>query len=202
MNKNILWVVIGLLTLVLIISFKMKPQIIDNINARPSMDRPFTDDWSMSPGMPPATPSIPVIPGPKTYKEALAAASSGNKPLLLYFISKSCVPCQKMKSELAPSLPSVLNQLIWYDVDVEVDKEIVKKFNVTSTPTYIIVNGQEQILKNGMGYKTVTEFGNWLASPYQSPTPPPNSQPPQATPPPEAPPTSPPSQRRPLRRDH
>lgn len=191
-NQNYLWVVVGVLTIGIAVALQskgvsVKPKAPAD---QPAATRPADGDWN---GGPPTSPPVdsPMIAGPKTYKEAVDQSAKANKPLLLFFTSKNCPPCVKMKRELAPSIQTVAGQIVYYEVDADVEKDVVRKYNVTSTPTYLIVNGQEQVLKTGVGYKDVKGFGDWLAAPYGPPTRP------QIDPP--GPPGSPGPQQRPQR---
>ncbi len=199
-NQNYLWVVVGVLTIGIAVALqtkgvKVKPKAPAD---QPAVTRPADGDWNGGPPPPPTNPPVapPMLAGPKTYKEAIDQSAKANKPLLLFFTAKGCQPCQKMKRELAPSLQTVAGQIVYYEVDADVERDVVRKYSVDSTPTYLIVNGQEQILKSGVGYKDVKAFGEWLAAPYSPPSRPQVDPPTQPSQP--GPPTRP--QRQPLAR--
>ncbi len=194
-NQNFLWVIVGVLTVSIAAALHFKgvtPKF--RPSAQSIAARPMDGEWDNT-ARPEVSP-VPVPPqtsGPKSYKEAVALAGRENKPLLLFFTAKNCPPCVKMKSELAPSMRTVSGQIVWYEVEASVEPEVVKKYNITSTPTYIVVNGQEQVLKSGVGYKDVKSFGEWLGAPYNPPTVPPKQQIDPVNPPSPGP--VPPSQR-------
>ncbi len=94
-----------------------------------------------------------------------------------------------MKTEIAPGLQTIAGQIVYYEVDADVEKDVVTKYNVASTPTYIVINGQEQVLKTGVGYKDAKSFGEWLAAPYNPPLQP--AQPKADPPAPQSPPSQP-----------
>ena len=194
--KGISWIVVALLAVA--IFFVAKNKHIGNILQpnSPQVQRPFADDWSI-PGLPPngqqVPPANPPVNAPRTYADTLTLARQNNKPILLFFSASSCAPCQQMKRELTPSLPSLVGQLYWLEVDTATNADLCRKYNVTATPTYVIINTQEQVIKTGAGYRSVQAFGEWLAAPYIQP-PQVQPTPPGTTPPGTPPRTNPPNQ--------
>jgi thiol-disulfide isomerase/thioredoxin len=184
-DRNILWVVVGVLTLGLVAAYKVKGDKIAQTptsQQQPAAQRPLDDGPKPGPVPPPGGTAA-------SYREAMERANKENKPVLLFFTAKACAPCQKMKAELAPSLPSVMNQIVYYEVECDTSADLVKKYNVTLTPTYLVVTGQEVVLKRGEGYRDVKAFGDWLAAPYSK------QQPTRPVPPTQ--PNTPPAQPRP-----
>lgn len=74
---------------------------------------------------------------------------------VLYFTAEWCNPCQRTKP-IAEALHS--EGLVKFEfIDADSDIDMIKKFNVRSVPTYVMVeNGQE--IKRMNGAKTREQF--------------------------------------------
>jgi thioredoxin 1 len=173
-NQNYLWIIVGLLTIGIAVAIHSK-KAAKTVQMQPA--ERLMDDWDSTKHQPPVLPPVqpPVSPKitPKTYKEAVEVAAKSGKPLLLFFTSRSCPPCIKMKAEFGPSIQAMADQIMYYEVDVDVERDAVRRYNISATPTYMVINGQEQVLKSGVGYKNARSFSEWLSAPYNPPTVPP-----------------------------
>ena len=75
----------------------------------------------------------------------LSLLENNNNYILFYFTASWCKPCQKIK----PSIQSLSdkcdneltgnNKLVVYMVDIDDNDELVKKFNIRSVPTFILI---------------------------------------------------------------
>ncbi len=74
---------------------------------------------------------------------------------VLYFTAEWCNPCQSTKPIAEELLKEGLVDFVFVDVDSEL--ELVKKFEIKSVPTYILIqDGQETKRMNGA--KTREQF--------------------------------------------
>lgn len=100
----------------------------------------------------------------KTYTEAMEMSQNTGKPIFLYFGAKWCGYCQKMKREvLADNLVNnSLKNFIILKIDIDKDPDLAQKYKVKTIPHYLIVDKQEVIIKENVGYNSKNEFLNWL----------------------------------------
>lgn len=106
------------------------------------------------------------------YPQAIAAAKCTGKPVFLFFSSTSCAPCQRMKSATLadPKVKTFLDTFAFpLYLDVEQNKDLARKFGVSGIPAYFLIDGNENVLKRGAGFKTPKEFIAW-AGPLQAMT--------------------------------
>ena len=136
---------------------------------RPSVDSQWGDWDSPQPTPPNATQPIqaqPVLTVPRTYGQALAAARSANKPLLIFFTSADCDYCTRMQQDTLsqPQVQQVLESYLVYTLDVlGPDAYVAASCNIRAVPYYLIVNAETRgVVKAGSGYKGVTVFLAWL----------------------------------------
>ena len=196
MQKVVLIVVMVLLTLGCGLGYMYKK----SQGSRPGDSGPGTNwiwnnDW-MNPGSPgpsPTPPDVrppvgPVNPGPgnqltaSTYREAVQLAGKEGKPVLAFFTASWCTWCQKMKQDtlVDPTVVGLMKNYVYVAVDVDKEKDVARKYGVTSIPAYVITNGKEENLKSGKDYLKAPEFAAWLNNPNlftqprsETPTPPP-----------------------------
>jgi len=101
-----------------------------------------------------------------TYQEALEASKNTNKDILLLVDAKWCGYCAKFKDEVL-SEEEVKNKMKEYVVcslDYKSNMDIIKKYNIKKLPTYILIDEDEKIIKEGYGYQTRRLFLDWLNS--------------------------------------
>jgi thioredoxin-related protein len=83
----------------------------------------------------------------------------------LFFIDSTCDWSDKFFETLKDSdVNSYIsdNNYIKYYVNVEKNKDVFFKYKVESTPWYIVIDKNENIIKTGSGYKQKREFLIWL----------------------------------------
>jgi len=140
----------------------------------------WNNDW-MNPGQPgpgPAPtqpdvrPDVPVSPPgtqltASTFREAVQMSGKEGKPVLAFFTASWCTWCQKMKKDtlVDPTVAGLMRNYIYVAVDVDKEKDVARKFGVTSIPAYVITNSKEENLKNGKDYMKAPEFSVWLNNP-------------------------------------
>lgn len=101
-------------------------------------------------------------------KNALKKASSENKNILLYISAKWCGPCKSMDKNVFPN-EMVGKEIAKSYVPIEIDGEswrgtpIVKEFNIHGYPTFIILNTDRKMLRQGIGYMDISKFLEFIA---------------------------------------
>ncbi|MDR2207238.1 MAG: thioredoxin fold domain-containing protein [Flavobacteriaceae bacterium] len=98
-----------------------------------------------------------------TFKEILDKAKKENKIIFLDAYTSWCGPCKMMEKNIFP-LPSVgefyntnfINA--HFDMEKGEGKEIAKKYNVLSYPTYLFINGDGDLVSRNFGYLGENDF--------------------------------------------
>ncbi len=117
--------------------------------------------------------SSPSINWSPFYKEATKKSKKENKPILMYFTGSDwCAPCKKLKYELFNSekFKNIANKnLVMLEIDnprnkdlvsankLEENYKLIKKYNVTSYPTFIFINHKGKEIKRKKGL-ILTEY--------------------------------------------
>lgn len=129
------------------------------------------------------------------YATALSKSGELGMPVLVFFEADWCSWCKKMKADTMtkPEVVVLLRNYIVVFLDSDKNREVVRKFGVSTIPAYAITNFKEENLKFDSGYKDGAKFSEWLNNPsmYKQPK---NTNP-EVTPPPEKKPD--PDKRRP-----
>lgn len=99
-----------------------------------------------------------------SYEDSLSLAKKSDKKILVFFTGDYCSWCKKQKLVLSNKEVSkkLENYIVCY-VDVSKNRSIAKKYNVSSIPSYFVTDKDENIIKEGNGYKQEKEFLGWLA---------------------------------------
>lgn len=66
----------------------------------------------------------------------------------LYFTSEHCMPCRKIKSEITKYKNIEI-------IDIDEDDKLVKKYDIQSIPTLLILNNKDQVEKQIVGTSIV-----------------------------------------------
>ena len=99
------------------------------------------------------------------YQKIIQKSKIENKKIILFFIDSTCDWSDKFFETLKDSdVNSYIsdNNYIKYYVNVEKNKDVFFKYKVESTPWYIVIDKNENIIKTGSGYKQKREFLIWL----------------------------------------
>ncbi|MFX8397196.1 thioredoxin family protein, partial [Acinetobacter baumannii] len=72
-----------------------------------------------------------------------------------------------MKQEVLPNtmVQQALGQYLYHVVDLDLEPAFAKKFGITALPTIMILDGDERVQKQQVGYMTVDVLVNWLGRP-------------------------------------
>lgn len=112
-----------------------------------------------------------------SYDRGLEIAKNENKPLLLYFWASWCPWCKKMDSEVL-SNSAVVKTIsqnfvpLKIDIDAKENAELLRKYMFRGTPTFVVVNAEEEILMGSdgkipgylVGYRKVEDFLQFLGA--------------------------------------
>lgn len=73
------------------------------------------------------------------------------KPTLVVFSADWCAYCQKAKKDMVQEkdLKAALEKFNVIEADFDVDKELVKKYNIRSIPTFVIIKDGKATKKTG-----------------------------------------------------
>lgn len=101
---------------------------------------------------------------PMTPEAAVAASAQQNKPVLFMAYQGTCGHCEKMLNEVFPDT-SVSNFYNTNYICVKLDmldqneaKKYIPKYNISSFPTFIILNGKGEVLSQFVGEFKPSEF--------------------------------------------
>ena len=99
-----------------------------------------------------------------SYQEALDKAKQENKEIVLFFTADWCGNCTTMKEATISSskVQEALKKVIYLEIDVDNEKELVAKYKVSSIPAYFRINANEEVINQGKGYIKEVGFLNWL----------------------------------------
>ncbi|MDG1718211.1 MAG: thioredoxin domain-containing protein [Flavobacteriales bacterium] len=87
---------------------------------------------------------------PKFTETQLNKILSNNKTVLIDFSTQWCVPCKKMKPIIEDIQIEKPNVKVLF-IDADVNKELVKKYQVKGVPVFIVFkNGEEYFRKTGI----------------------------------------------------
>ncbi|UBM60712.1 thioredoxin family protein [Marinilongibacter aquaticus] len=129
--------------------------------------------------------------GYREYEDALLAAKTAGKPVLIDFTGYACANCRKMEERVWPDsevlkrmendfviaslyvddkekLPEEKHYVSAYDQELKTtvgDKNMdleITKFNNNAQPYYVIVDGDGELLVDPIGYSSVDEFIDFL----------------------------------------
>lgn len=107
------------------------------------------------------------------YDKTLNKSKIESKKVLLFFIDTNCDWSDKFYETIKDNDVNKFlsdNDYLKYYVNIDQDPDLFKKYKVSSTPWYVIIDENEKVLKTGSGYKQKREFLLWLKNIVKKPT--------------------------------
>lgn len=90
------------------------------------------------------------------YEEAKIYSVEKEKPLFICFNSS-------LSSQKISDFKKIKEDYVVCILDVERDKDIFKKYNITKIPSYIVVDNKNKIICKEEGYKEKNMLFEWLS---------------------------------------
>ncbi|MCU0315347.1 MAG: thioredoxin family protein [Fimbriimonadaceae bacterium] len=93
-------------------------------------------------------------------EEAKQVARQTNRPLLVGFTAIWCGPCQMLKRDVYPTaqFKEAAKDFVLVTIDIDVQKDVAQRFEVTSIPNIIFMNADEQILNEFVGFRPAPAY--------------------------------------------
>jgi thiol:disulfide interchange protein DsbD len=91
---------------------------------------------------------------------AVDISKEQNKPLLLIFSADWCDYCTKLKTEILST--NETSDYVSCIIDVDNNKDLVKKYKVRILPTSIVIKDGEQVIKSKTGFQGKKDYLKWL----------------------------------------
>jgi thioredoxin-related protein len=91
---------------------------------------------------------------------ALSEASETGRRVVMGFYLPGCPPCAAMEHEVLPAklVREAVSGFVPVLVNAITNPELAERYQVESTPTYIITDAQGNLLGRRVGYQSVDEF--------------------------------------------
>lgn len=124
---------------------------------------------------PPVIPPVQPPQGSESYLKALELAKTSNKKVVVFFSKDNCPPCERMKGETMRdrTVSRNLSNFIVHEANIKEESGLFRKFNVDSTPTLMMIDGNERVIKRNSGFMNPREFNRWLSENFEFPDCPP-----------------------------
>ena len=81
---------------------------------------------------------------------------------LLKFTSQTCAPCKELTKVLYDLLPVDFNHIELIEIDVTVDKEAARDWNLKGVPTLILLDEMGEEVSKMVGYRGVKPLSQFL----------------------------------------
>lgn len=91
-------------------------------------------------------------------------AAEPSQHTFLYFGASWCQPCKRMKSDTLSeaTVKKAMADLKVMFIDIDELPEMSRRYDVSSVPTYILLDSDGKEYRRGVGYKSPQEFLKWL----------------------------------------
>jgi thiol:disulfide interchange protein len=103
-----------------------------------------------------------------TWRTDFAAARqesrSTGKPVFAYFTASWCAPCQSLKHTTwaDKNVEAGLRNYVPVKIDVDQNQELARQYNVRAVPSFAVLGGDGELLKQVDGALPPKELLNWL----------------------------------------
>jgi len=107
-----------------------------------------------------ATPAAGAISWHRSLPEALQAAQTERKPLLVDFFATWCGPCRMMDEETwsRPEVAAAAQAFIPVRLDVDENQQVARQYDITGVPTVIFLDATGKELDRQVGFATAEEM--------------------------------------------
>lgn len=101
---------------------------------------------------------------PQFYVDAINRARQEEKPILLDFGAKWCVPCQRMEklTLVAPEVAELLKQLVVIKIDADDYPNLIAKYKVSGLPDLRLLSHDGTELKRFLDFQEAASFSEEL----------------------------------------
>ncbi len=110
----------------------------------------------------------------QSYDVSTKVAAMEKSPVLLFFTASWCQWCQKLEREVLvePKVVSELRKFVCVKLDVDKNRDVAMVYGVVSMPRIIVLNTQNEIIGDWLGYRDTKAFLQLLADiqPYLNTT--------------------------------
>ena len=95
--------------------------------------------------------------------EAKKKSRISGMPILIKFEAVWCEPCQRLNKEFkTPQMVRTLEKVVPVVVDIDKQKELMEKFDVTSIPKVILIDDADTVLANKTGFSPAGDWKTWI----------------------------------------
>lgn len=100
----------------------------------------------------------------KDFAAALATAKASGKPLFVDFETTWCGPCKLMDQWVytAADVVAAAQGLVAVKLDGDEQRDLVKRYEVAGYPTMLILDGEGQVVRRAVGYRSVRQMVEFL----------------------------------------
>ncbi len=110
----------------------------------------------------------------QSYDVSTKVAATEKSPVLLFFTASWCPWCRKLEQEVLvdPKVISELRKFVCVKLDVDKNRDVAMAYGVVSMPRIIVLNTQNEIIGDWLGYRDAKAFLKLLADiqPYLNTT--------------------------------
>jgi thiol:disulfide interchange protein len=105
-----------------------------------------------------------IVPWRTDFAAARQEARSAGKPVFAYFTAAWCGPCQSLKHTTwaDKDVEAALRGYVPVKIDVDQNQELARQYNVRAVPSFAVLGGDGEPLKQVDGALPPEELLNWL----------------------------------------